>query len=258
MKRGSRLHPLAPIAMAVLTTSWMAACGVDTVGPGVEGEVGEAEGWSAYTFDQLRLQREQANLSFLEFVTTPGLRAGLYHQQRRFPGGFISHPDHVVYYVVNGNGTLSVEGTDYALAPGTTFFVRAQAEHQFYSDITDIDLLVVFGDGAQSPDDPEVMSYLREDLLVAQNPNENVLNFVLETSMLDLAMYTLPRDLDGAGEMAHGRDEVMIVVRGGSRLDLGPAGINVGDLSIVFVEAGLVHRFRLISDDLEILLIRAP
>jgi mannose-6-phosphate isomerase-like protein (cupin superfamily) len=76
--------------------------------------------------------------------------------------------------------------------------------------------------------------------------------------MLDLAMYTLPRDLDGAGEMAHGRDEVMIVVRGGSRLDLGTDGINVGDGSIVFVEAGVTHRFRLISDDLEILLIREP
>jgi mannose-6-phosphate isomerase-like protein (cupin superfamily) len=75
--------------------------------------------------------------------TSPGLEIGVYVLVAPEPDRQQPHEDDEVYVVLEGTGTLEVEGEQIDLLEGEAAFVRAGAEHRFTS-YEQLSLLVVF------------------------------------------------------------------------------------------------------------------
>jgi mannose-6-phosphate isomerase-like protein (cupin superfamily) len=74
---------------------------------------------------------------------SPGLEIGVYVLVAPEPDRQQPHEDDEVYYVLEGRGTLEVEGEAHELEEGQAIFVPAGAEHRF-TGYEDLRLLVVF------------------------------------------------------------------------------------------------------------------
>jgi mannose-6-phosphate isomerase-like protein (cupin superfamily) len=74
---------------------------------------------------------------------SPGLEIGVYVLVAPEPDRQQPHEDDEVYYVLEGRGTLDVEGETVELQEGHAVFVPAHAEHRF-SAYELLSLLVVF------------------------------------------------------------------------------------------------------------------
>ena len=74
---------------------------------------------------------------------SPGLEIGVYVLVAPEPDRQQPHEDDEVYYVLEGRGTLDVEGEAVELEEGHAVFVPAHAEHRF-SAYELLSLLVVF------------------------------------------------------------------------------------------------------------------
>jgi len=74
---------------------------------------------------------------------SPGLEIGVYVLVAPEPDRQQPHEDDEVYYVLEGRGTLDVEGETVELQQGHAVFVPAHAEHRF-SAYELLSLLVVF------------------------------------------------------------------------------------------------------------------
>ncbi len=74
---------------------------------------------------------------------------------------------------------------------------------------------------------------------------------------LSTGLYVLPSGgVDG--QSAHTEDEVYVVVRGRARIAVGSEDAPVGPGSVVYVAAGVDHRFHDIEEDLAVIVVFAP
>ena len=74
---------------------------------------------------------------------SPGLELGVYVLVAPEPDRQQPHEDDEVYVVLEGRGTLDVEGTEVELREGHAVFVAAGAEHRF-SGYEQLSVLVIF------------------------------------------------------------------------------------------------------------------
>ena len=74
---------------------------------------------------------------------SPGLEVGVYVLVAPEPDRQQPHADDELYLVLEGEGTLEVEGTATALREGHALFVEAGAEHRF-TGYEGLSLLVIF------------------------------------------------------------------------------------------------------------------
>jgi mannose-6-phosphate isomerase-like protein (cupin superfamily) len=74
---------------------------------------------------------------------SPGLELGVYVLVAPEPDRQQPHADDEVYVVLEGRGTLDVEGERYELTQGDSVFVPAGAEHQFVG-YEQLSVLVIF------------------------------------------------------------------------------------------------------------------
>jgi mannose-6-phosphate isomerase-like protein (cupin superfamily) len=82
------------------------------------------------------------------------------------------------------------------------------------------------------------------------------LEFV-RSSELSAGLYCLPAGgLDR--QSPHTEDEVYVVIRGRARIAVGAEDAAVGPGSVVFVAAGIDHRFHDIEEDLSVIVVFAP
>ena len=90
-------------------------------------------------------QRLEATGGGYEIVhASPGLEIGVYVLWAPEPDHQQPHADDEVYVVLDGWGTLDVEGTRYPLEPGRAVFVPAGARHEFVG-YEQLSVLVIFG-----------------------------------------------------------------------------------------------------------------
>lgn len=74
---------------------------------------------------------------------SPGLELGVYVLVAPEPDRQQPHADDEVYVVLEGRGTLEVEGVETQLAEGDAIFVEAGADHRF-TGYEQLSVLVVF------------------------------------------------------------------------------------------------------------------
>jgi len=79
--------------------------------------------------------------------SSPGLEVGVYVLVAPEPDRQQPHSDDEVYVVLEGHGTLDVEGEEIELEEGQAMFVAAGAEHRF-TGYESLSLLVIFARGA--------------------------------------------------------------------------------------------------------------
>ena len=98
----------------------------------------------AFETRDLILEQATRDARYLEFLRVPALNMGLY----ALPTGSIDpqhpHDEDEVYYVVEGRGTITVDGEDRPVEPGSTVYVAAHVEHTFYNITEDLRVLVFF------------------------------------------------------------------------------------------------------------------
>jgi mannose-6-phosphate isomerase-like protein (cupin superfamily) len=89
-------------------------------------------------------QRLSAGSGGYEIVhRSPGLELGVYVLVAPEPDTQQPHADDEVYVVLEGRGTLEVEGQVFHVAEGDALFVEARAEHRF-TGYESLCLLVIF------------------------------------------------------------------------------------------------------------------
>ena len=89
-------------------------------------------------------QRLAAGSGGYEIVhRSPGLELGVYVLASPEPDTQQPHEDDEVYVVIEGRGTLEVEGNSFPVTEGDALFVEAGADHRF-TGYEDLSLLVMF------------------------------------------------------------------------------------------------------------------
>jgi mannose-6-phosphate isomerase-like protein (cupin superfamily) len=77
----------------------------------------------------------------IDFISTKGIQAGIIRLHPGENGTQGSHSVDEVYYVIEGNGFIKLDGKDHQIREGTSIFVPANAEHRFHGNKQD---LVIF------------------------------------------------------------------------------------------------------------------
>ena len=99
---------------------------------------------AAHAFDIAGARRRLGSTGGYEVVhSSPGLELGVYVLVSPEPDRQQPHEDDEIYVVLEGSGTLDVEGTPVELREGHAVFVPAGAEHRF-SGYESLSLLVIF------------------------------------------------------------------------------------------------------------------
>ncbi len=78
---------------------------------------------------------------FIDFITTRHIEAGVLRLRRNEKDTQQPHLVDEVYFVIDGNGLININGENYSIKEGTSIFVPARTEHRFHSNSED---LVVF------------------------------------------------------------------------------------------------------------------
>ncbi len=111
-------------------------------GPG-DSRLGQALA-AAHPFDiEAAKQRLRAAGGYEVVHASPGLEIGVYVLVAPEPDRQQPHADDEVYVVLEGTGTLDIEGERVELREGHAVFVPAGAEHRF-SGYEELSVLVIF------------------------------------------------------------------------------------------------------------------
>jgi mannose-6-phosphate isomerase-like protein (cupin superfamily) len=98
----------------------------------------------AHEFEIERARQElQEKGGYAVVHESPGLEVGVYVLVAPEPDRQQPHEDDELYVVLEGRGTLEVEGRSFDVTPGSAIFVPAGAEHRF-TGYEDLSVLVVF------------------------------------------------------------------------------------------------------------------
>lgn len=99
---------------------------------------------SAHAFEIERARRELDEAGGYAIVhESPGLEVGVYVLVAPEPDRQQPHEDDELYVVLDGRGTLEVEGERFEVGPGSAVFVPAGADHRF-TGYEGLSVLVVF------------------------------------------------------------------------------------------------------------------
>ena len=99
---------------------------------------------TAHAFEIERARRELDEKGGYAIVhESPGLELGVYVLVAPEPDHQQPHADDEVYVVLDGRGTLEVEGESFDVQPGSAVFVPAGAEHRFVG-YEGLSVLVIF------------------------------------------------------------------------------------------------------------------
>jgi mannose-6-phosphate isomerase-like protein (cupin superfamily) len=97
----------------------------------------------AFDVEAVRRRLEEGNGGYEIVHASPGLEVGVYVLVAPEPDHQQPHEDDELYVVLDGRGTLTVEGKEISLTTGQAVFVPAGAEHQF-TGYEGLSVLVVF------------------------------------------------------------------------------------------------------------------
>jgi mannose-6-phosphate isomerase-like protein (cupin superfamily) len=95
-----------------------------------------------FELNKLLSELEDQGGYFIDFISTKGIEAGIIH-----PGENDTqepHPVDEVYYVIEGNGFIKLDGKDHQIKQGTSIFVPAKAD-KFHGSKQDLVIFYALG-----------------------------------------------------------------------------------------------------------------
>jgi mannose-6-phosphate isomerase-like protein (cupin superfamily) len=98
----------------------------------------------AFTIQQLIAEQAVRERPYLEFLRNETMSLGIY----ALPAGGVDpqqpHAEDEVYYIVSGQGQITVGEETQPVQPGSLVFVAAHVPHKFHDITEDLKLLVFF------------------------------------------------------------------------------------------------------------------
>jgi quercetin dioxygenase-like cupin family protein len=98
----------------------------------------------AFELGDLEKQRSDLGKLYLEFLRVPSLSMGLYVLAAGANDPQQPHTEDEVYYIAEGEGSISVAGEDRPVREGSVVFVAANVPHHFHSITKELKVLVFF------------------------------------------------------------------------------------------------------------------
>jgi mannose-6-phosphate isomerase-like protein (cupin superfamily) len=99
------------------------------------------------------LQRVLSNIDksggeyYCEFLTTRSFNAGIIKLRMGQADNQSSHPVDEIYYVIEGEGLISIGGEDHEIRKGAIIFVPANSDHRFHGNKEDLIVLYILEKG---------------------------------------------------------------------------------------------------------------
>jgi mannose-6-phosphate isomerase-like protein (cupin superfamily) len=81
---------------------------------------------------------------FVDFLNTRSLEAGIIRLRVDQRDTQTSHPIDELYYVIEGEGYLRINGKNHKVRRGTIIFVPANSEHNFHGNQANLIVLYIF------------------------------------------------------------------------------------------------------------------
>jgi mannose-6-phosphate isomerase-like protein (cupin superfamily) len=98
----------------------------------------------AWELAELLRRRAASQRSYLEFIRSPSLSAGLYVLAGGATDRQQPHTEDEVYYVVSGRGRITVGEETRPVGAGCAIFVAATVPHRFHDIAEELRIVVVF------------------------------------------------------------------------------------------------------------------
>lgn len=98
----------------------------------------------AFEVNDLIMQQQAEERSYLEFIRQTSMSVGLYRLNAGDVDRQKPHAQDEMYYIVQGKGVINVDGKDRSVQPGSIVFVPARVEHFFHFITEDLITLVFF------------------------------------------------------------------------------------------------------------------
>lgn len=98
----------------------------------------------AFEINDLILQQQTEDRSYLEFIRQTSMSVGIYRLKAGDVDRQKPHAQDEMYYIIQGKGVINVDGEDRAVQPGSIIFVPAKVEHFFHFITDDLITLVFF------------------------------------------------------------------------------------------------------------------
>lgn len=98
----------------------------------------------AFEMNDLIMQQQTEERSYLEFIRQTSMSVGLYRLNAGDVDRQKPHAQDELYYIVQGKGVINVDGEDRSVQPGSIVFVPARVEHFFHFITEDLITLVFF------------------------------------------------------------------------------------------------------------------
>jgi len=103
--------------------------------------------WKVFNVQQLTEKQREGVAPYLEFLRVPALSCGIYS----LPAGATDlqnpHDEDEVYYVLEGQARIRVNGVEEVVGAGSLLYVEATSEHSFVEIEEDVTMLVFFATG---------------------------------------------------------------------------------------------------------------
>ncbi len=207
------------------------------------------------TLDALASEQPDSQ-AYHAFVVTDSMEAGIYRLAAGDPDTQGAHRRDELYVILEGAGTLEIDGSPHAVKPGSMVYVRAGVDHRFVDAADGMRILVVFANAATSGADPAWRVFDRDTLAAASDGSRNVWARFLKASTMTAGLYLLPSNVGGDRPQTHGTDELNLVFDGQSGFSVdGGAPASVGPGSLFVVPSGHGHAFTDVTADVEELIV---
>lgn len=82
---------------------------------------------------------------FHTFINKENLAAGILRLESGEEDTQAPHESDEIYYVVRGNGFLNIDGKDYKISEGMSYYVAKNIKHRFHGNTQDLVVLYFFG-----------------------------------------------------------------------------------------------------------------
>ncbi len=89
--------------------------------------------------------RNKKGTYFHTFLNHQNLAAGVLMLQPGQEDTQEPHESDEMYYVIKGDGFLRINGKDYQVKSGKSFFVKRDVDHYFFGNTTELVVLYFFG-----------------------------------------------------------------------------------------------------------------
>jgi mannose-6-phosphate isomerase-like protein (cupin superfamily) len=90
-----------------------------------------------------KLEEENEDNYFLDFLNTKNIEAGILRLHKDQPDTQSSHNADEIYYVIEGEGFIRINGKSHAVKKGTSIYIPSDVEHRFYGNKSDLTVLYV-------------------------------------------------------------------------------------------------------------------